>query len=223
MNFVDWELINYNLAVERQQELVEQFAAGAPEMIVFCEHPAIVTLGRATKAEDILGWKGDVAETSRGGRATFHGPGQIVVYPILNLKNRNRDLHGYMRSLEIVISQSLHDIGIIGAEARTVQMGELSLTGVWVGSRKIASIGIAVRKWVTYHGCAINFFRESVSGFRGINPCGFQSSVMTSVEDILGNVDANLRDTFKAALRQHFRAQFEQPEVDSAPVIDHAL
>ena len=95
MNFVDWDLIQYNLAVERQLELVEQVAAGGPEMIVFCEHPAIVTLGRATKPEDLAGWTGEVAETSRGGRATYHGPGQIVIYPILNLKERKRDLHGF--------------------------------------------------------------------------------------------------------------------------------
>lgn len=221
MNFVDWDLINYSLATERQYELVDQVALGGPEMIVFCRHPSIVTLGRATEPHDLAGWKGETAETSRGGRATYHGPGQIVIYPILDLKTRGRDLHGYLRALETAVSNALHDIGILGAEARTVQVGELSLTGVWVGSKKIASIGIAVRKWVTYHGCAINFANDPVA-FQGISPCGFQSSVMTSVEEILGDASPALRDQLKAALTRELRAQFEQPEVDSSVLIDHA-
>jgi len=221
MNFVDWDLINYSLATERQHELVEEVAQGGPEMIVFCRHPSVVTLGRATEPHDVTGWTGETAETSRGGRATYHGPGQIVLYPILDLKTRGRDLHGYLRGLEMAVSNALHDIGILGAEARTVQVGELSLTGVWVGSKKIASIGIAVRKWVTYHGCAINFEKDPMA-FQGISPCGFQSSVMTSVEEILGDASPALRDQLKTALMQHLRLQFEQPEVDSAVLIDHA-
>lgn len=221
MNFVDWDLINYGLATDRQHELVEEVALGGPEMIVFCRHPSIVTLGRATEPHDLLGWKGDTVETSRGGRATYHGPGQIVIYPILDLKTRGRDLHGYLRKLETAVSQALHDIGILGAEARTVQVRKLSLTGVWVGSKKIASIGIAVRKWVTYHGCAINFEKDPLA-FQGISPCGFQSSIMTSVEEILGDASPGLRDQLKAALTRQLRSEFEQPEVDSLPLIDHA-
>lgn len=221
MNFVDWDLINYSLATERQYELVDQVALGGPEMIVFCRHPSIVTLGRATESQDALGWKGETAETSRGGRATYHGPGQIVIYPILDLKKRGRDLHGYLRSLESAVSRALHDIGLLGAEARTVQVGELSFTGVWVGSKKIASIGIAVRKWVTYHGCAINFEKDPMA-FQGISPCGFQSSVMTSVEEILGQAGPELRERFKQVLSGELRQQFEAPEVDSAVLIDHA-
>jgi lipoate-protein ligase B len=221
MNFVDWDRIQYNLAVERQLELVEQVALGAPETIVFCEHPAIVTLGRGTQPEDLVGWSGETAETSRGGRATYHGPGQLVVYPILNLKYRKRDLHGYMRALEQSICRALHQIGIVGAEARTMKVDDLSMTGVWVGTKKIASIGIAVRKWVTYHGCAINFEKDAAA-FHGIHPCGFTSSVMTSVEDILGETGPSLRDVLKAALVEQFRAEFELPEVDSDRLIDHA-
>jgi lipoate-protein ligase B len=221
MNFNDWDLIHYNLAVERQHELVEQVALGAPEMIVFCEHPAIVTLGRATQPEDLVGWNGEVVETSRGGRATYHGPGQIVIYPILNLKERKRDLHGYLRSLEAAVSEALHEIGIVGAEARTVHDGDLSMTGVWAGSKKIASIGIAVRKWITYHGCAINFTKASAS-FHGINPCGFNSSVMTSVEEILGEASPELRDRLKTALARQMRHLFELPEIDSTAFVDHA-
>jgi lipoyl(octanoyl) transferase len=224
LNFADWDLIHYNLATERQYELVEEVALGAPEMVVFCRHPSVVTLGRATEPGDVTGWTGETAETSRGGRATYHGPGQIVIYPILDLKKRERDLHGYLRGLESAVSRALHQIGILGAEARTVLVDELSFTGVWVGDKKIASIGIAVRKWVTYHGCAINFAKDEMA-FQGISPCGFQRSVMTSVEEILGETNANLRDALKSSLMEQFRLQFDlldQTEVDSPALIDHA-
>ncbi len=201
MRTIDWDIVDYKESVERQLDLVERVARGEEETIVLCRHPSVVTLGRASKPGDIAGWDGPVSETSRGGRATYHGPNQIVIYPIIDLKRphalfRSRDLHGYMRSLEMVVCDSLKQIGIENAEARTTGSGELSLTGVWAGDKKVASIGIAVRKWVSYHGCAINV-ESDPRAFLGISPCGFQRSVMTNIEEILGKPK---REELKSAL-----------------------
>lgn len=198
MQTLDWGTIEYTQATRRQLELVEAVArlsevsAGenqSEEYLVICNHPPVVTVGRGTQPGDIFGWKGATVETSRGGRATYHGPNQIVVYPIINLNFPRksfapRDLHGYLRALETAIVETLKEFGI-SAEARTIKTpGEPSLTGVWVGERKIASIGIAVKKWVTYHGLALNVEHDP-EAFTGINPCGFSSSIMTSMEQEL--------------------------------------
>lgn len=209
MEILNLGLIDYERAVARQQTLVDDVSNGELEVLVFCQHPAVVTLGRGSQEGDVCGWSGSVVEASRGGRATYHGPSQLIVYPILDLKRtregfKARDIHGYLRALENVICGSLRSIGIQDAEPRTVESEELSYTGVWVGKRKIASIGIAVRKWVTYHGCAINVDKD-VDAFTGINPCGFQKSVMTSVEEILG---VPSRESLAAALERHAKTAF---------------
>ena len=178
--------MEYNEAARRQLERVDAIAAGRePEQLILCTHPAVVTKGRATRPEDIEGWAGSLVESTRGGRATYHGPSQIVVYPLVNLTRRGRDIHAYLRRLETSTVNTLHKIGLSRAEARTVKVGDLSLTGVWVGERKIASIGIAVRKWITYHGVALNL-SDDPEAFRGIRPCGFDVSVMTNAERELG-------------------------------------
>jgi lipoate-protein ligase B len=190
MKISNWGLIEYEAATSRQLELVERVAAGSEdETLVLCSHPPVVTLGRGHVASDLLGWSGSTLETSRGGRATYHGPNQQVIYPILNLSRSRhsfgpRDLHAYLRSLERATVAVLGRLGL-SAEARTTQLGELSLTGVWVGLHKIASIGIAVRKWITYHGVAINVLNDPLA-FQGIRPCGFSADIMTSVEAELG-------------------------------------
>lgn len=206
MRTVDWGLIDYETACEQQLQTVEEVRQGADDVLLFCTHPPVVTLGRGTFEDDVTDWSGPVVETSRGGRATYHGPNQIVVYPILNLKKERtqfgpRDIHGYLRSLEQAIVAALHRFDIPQAEARTTKMqtaqGELSLTGVWVGEKKIASIGIAVRQWVTYHGLAINVEKDE-NAFRGIHPCGFQSDIMTSMEECLSHPVS--RPDFQATL-----------------------
>jgi lipoate-protein ligase B len=189
MRTEDWGLVEYELSVERQLQLVEEISEGGEERLVLCQHPPLVTLGRATSADDLIGWKGLTYESSRGGRATYHGPNQIVIYPILDLRRAQRgfparDIHAYLRALEAGIVEGLHELGLSGAEARTTEVGGVSLTGVWVGERKLASIGIAVRKWTTYHGAAINILNDA-SAFQGIRPCGFAPGVMTSVEEVL--------------------------------------
>jgi lipoyl(octanoyl) transferase len=226
MKTVDWGLTPYTQAANQQLELVEQVLASrdagdssAAETLVFCSHPPVVTLGRGTKPGDVFGWRGETLETPRGGRATYHGPSQIVAYPILDLDAtsrsarsalRPRDLHAYMRALEVALVSTLQEFGI-QSEARTVKADAdtPSLTGVWVGEKKIASIGIAVKKWVTYHGIALNVTRDP-NAFSGINPCGFRSEIMTSMEDVLvtskSKVDrTQVQAVLKTILLSHFQ------------------
>lgn len=211
MKLENWGLTDYGPSVERQLAAVEDVAAGGIERLVLCTHPPVVTLGRATVADDFDGWTGATHESSRGGRATYHGPNQAVIYPILDLRKPHanfgaRDIHAYLRALEAAVVGGLGELGLRGAEARTTEAGGISLTGVWIGERKIASIGIAVRKWVTYHGVAINL-TEDANAFRGIRPCGFSADVMTTVERELGHaLDGDrARETLARICADHLR------------------
>jgi lipoyl(octanoyl) transferase len=211
MRIEDWGLIDYELSSARQLERVDEIADGAEERLVVCTHPPVVTLGRATRPEDVQGWTGPTFPTSRGGRATYHGPNQIVLYPLVDLRKvrahmRARDVHAYLRALEEATVTVLRELGLGQAEARTTQSGDISLTGVWVGEKKIASIGIAVRKWISYHGVAVNILKDE-QAFRGISPCGFPAGIMTSLEGELGrpmeweSVQAAFTRVFSSAFR----------------------
>ena len=201
ITYQDWGLIDFFKATEKQLKLVETIhIEDQPGTIVFCSHPEIVTIGRATEPGDLFSWDGPVAEISRGGRATYHGPSQLVIYPIINLKHSGRPLTehqnviGHLRNLENGIIHWLQTLRIQGQGKTLDAMNRLPQrdykgnnveeTGVWVGGKKIASLGIAVKKWVTYHGAAININNDE-SAFRGLYPCGFSNSVMTNVETIL--------------------------------------
>ncbi len=210
--FQDWGLVDYSTALERQMALVQEVAEqNTPGYLIFCTHPPVVTLGRATKPDDIVNWTGDTIEVSRGGRATYHGPSQIVVYPILNLKfsrhgRKEKEIVGFLRTFENAIVETLKEFGI-ESQGRSLQKksdSEADETGVWIGHRKIASLGIAVKKWVTYHGAAINFSNDP-QAFKGINPCGFQSGVMTSVEEQSAHIPPI--EKFKKALEKNLLAQ----------------
>lgn len=191
----DWGEIPYEEAVEKQLALVEQtFQENSLGYLVFCTHPEVVTTGRGTQLGDITTWDGPTIAVSRGGRATYHGPSQLVIYPILNLKfsrpNRPaQDVVGYLRRLEDSIVEWLdahYEIKAIGKSLKKKAETESEETGVWVENHKLASLGIAVKKWVTYHGAAINLF-EDANAFRGMLPCGFQKDVMISLEKLLAN------------------------------------
>lgn len=196
MKLLDLGLIPYQTALETQLDSVSKVSSGEiKERVLLCSHPPVVTLGRSSASQtDLESWSGETVEVSRGGRATYHGPNQQLIYPILDLtRTRNkvpaRDVHAYLRSLENLVIDCLKAFDL-KSEARTIsieQEGEkpLSLTGVWVGERKIASIGVAVKKWVTYHGVALNV-EEDPQAFSGIRPCGFQRDIMTSMEKELG-------------------------------------
>jgi lipoyl(octanoyl) transferase len=196
MIFEDWGLIDYEKALQKQLEYVEQVASDENHQgfLIFCTHPAVVTLGRQTKADDVFDWSGPVIEISRGGRATYHGPSQVVVYPIINLKKARKErgpqeVRGYLRALEKAIVETLKEFGVKDAVGKTPQkiLGEqveTDETGVWIASQKIASLGIAVKKWVSFHGAAINVNFDA-NAFIGMNPCGFKSSTMISLEQVM--------------------------------------
>ena len=214
--FQDWGLVDYQTALLRQMDLVDLVSREhARETIVFCTHSPVVTLGRGTRDGDLCGWTGETVEVGRGGRATYHGPSQLVVYPILDMSQRGRDLHKYMRTLEEIVVGTLQDFGVT-ASGRSMQVHDgdevaEEATGVWIGSRKIASIGIGVRKWVSFHGLAINLDQDD-NAFQGMKPCGFTPSMMVSLEEVLGNpVDRELfKSRLRARLSDHFASAFSK-------------
>jgi lipoyl(octanoyl) transferase len=149
--------------------------------VLLLEHEPVYTIGRlpdksSLRARGRLPYP--VFETNRGGQATYHGPGQLVGYPILDLRVRGRDLHVYLRNLENLLIDLMADFGIGASRLE-------GKTGVWVQGRKIASIGVGVRKWVTMHGFALNVSSD-LHGFQHITPCGIANIQMTSVSRVLG-------------------------------------
>lgn len=183
MNQIDLGLCPYQEAYEHQLLLVNKVIENpALESLIFCSHNPVVTLGKKTQKQDVLNWKGEIVQIERGGRATYHGPGQSVVYPILNLKIYQQNLSGYLEALEKSMIQVLKKYGLNATG--NPNRGEPQLTGVWVEGKKVASIGIAVKRWVTYHGLAFNLFHDPLA-FQGISPCGFQTNQMTSLEELL--------------------------------------
>lgn len=174
---LDLARAEYHDVWKTQLELVSARQADrTPDTLVLVEHEPVITLGRRKTARDHVLAPGDVpvVEIERGGDATFHGPGQLVAYPIVKLHEGERDLHRVLRHLEEAVLLTLGDLGI-AAERSAGQ------TGVWVGDKKIASIGIACRRWVIFHGLALNVAID-LSGFSRIHPCGLDARVMTSVK-----------------------------------------
>jgi lipoyl(octanoyl) transferase len=185
---VDWGRTRYEAARERQNELVSQRIAGEiGDTLVFTEHEPVFTLGMRRESEQHLVWNEtqlaregvEVVKTNRGGDITYHGPGQIVGYPIVSLVAR-QDLHAYLRFLEQVLINSVGALGL----AATRRDGK---TGIWLGPRKLAAIGVAVRRWVAYHGFALNVSPD-LTHFQGIVPCGISAAdgTVTSLQAELG-------------------------------------
>ncbi len=202
----DWGRTTYRDACDRQAALVAQRLAGEiGDTLVFTEHEPVFTLGLHPGAETHLIWNAEkrsregvaVEKTNRGGDITYHGPGQIVGYPILSLDAR-RDLHAYLRFLEEVLIASLAGFGLTAARRE-------GLTGIWIERRKIAAIGVAVRRWVAYHGFALNVDPD-LAHFGGIVPCGIAAAdgTVTSLRAELGRAVA-LADV-KRALAARFGA-----------------
>jgi lipoate-protein ligase B len=179
---VDLGICGYREAWERQLALVEarKDAAGV-DTLLLVEHPHVITVGRSQKAlANVVAAGGvEVVSVERGGDVTYHGPGQLVAYPIVQLREGERDLHRFLRNLEEAVIQTCAAFGVDGGR-------EPGKTGVWLGpEKKICSIGVACRRWVTFHGLALNVTTD-LSYFFRINPCGFASSVMTSMAEELG-------------------------------------
>ena len=200
----------YGEVLELQRELRRKRIEGelAEDVLLLVEHPPVITLGRGTRPSSLpiapaeLERRGvEVFEIERGGDVTFHGPGQLVGYPILDLRGYRQDLHWYLRSLEDVLIQAL---GALGIEADR----NPGLTGVWTAGRKIASIGIHVKQWVTLHGFALNVTTD-LDPFDLIVPCGIRQVVMTSVAAELLRADseplmAEVRDRVVGEFREVF-------------------
>ena len=173
-------------AWDLQKRLVGLRSEGRiPDILLLTEHEPVITMGRGTSrgnllvsAESLRERGVDLYEIERGGDITFHGPGQLVAYPIIDLNNRGRDLHRYLRDLENLIIDTLGDLGL---EAGTKQ----GLTGVWVGDHKLAAIGVAVSRWITYHGLALNV-NTDMDNFKLINPCGITEYSVGSIRQMLG-------------------------------------
>ena len=198
-------LVDYATALAWQQTLVEQrIAAEIPDALVLLEHPLVFTLGRGGDERYLLDpGQAPVHRVGRGGEVTFHGPGQLVGYPILDLKQHGRDVHRYLRLLEDVIIATLAEWDI----AATRRNG---LTGVWVGTDKIASIGIGVRRWVTFHGLGLNV-NTDLSYFSAIVPCGLPGVRMTSMQELLKA--ALPLDTVQSTLVRSFARIFGHQEI----------
>jgi lipoyl(octanoyl) transferase len=159
-----------------QEELVAKRIAGEiPDTLILVEHEAVVTLGRKSPEGDAAEVDVPKLEVERGGEATYHGPGQLVAYPIFLLPEDRRDLHAYLRDLEEVV------IGVLG-EVDVQGHRENGKTGVWIGDQKVASIGVAVRRWVTWHGLALNVHTD-LAAFQAFQPCGLNPDVMTRLAD----------------------------------------
>ena len=179
---LDLGTCDYKEAWARQLALVGERQRGEiPDTLVLVEHPHVITAGRSAHRENLLDL-GDTPlyEIERGGDVTYHGPGQLVGYPIFALREGERDLHVYLRNLEEAIIRALARFGLPGTR-------KPEWTGVWTAdvSRKLASIGVAVKRWVTLHGFALNVSTD-LSRFAAINPCGLDAAVMGSMEGELG-------------------------------------
>lgn len=179
---IDLGLCEYEVAHRLQLATVEAIRNDSPNDSLFLlEHPEVYTFGRKSKENRLLVGEGNLVEVERGGEATYHNPGQLVAYPILKLEDEEKDIHLYLRRLEETLIRLLSRYGV---ECEAIP----GATGVWTSKekKKIASIGVAVRGWVTYHGIALNV-ENDLGGFARINPCGFSAGVMTSLKVLLGD------------------------------------
>jgi len=202
---VDLQTRDYKETWELQHRLVELRArALVPDVLLLVEHPHVVTMGKSAKPENILSQRFPIYEVERGGDVTYHGYGQLVGYPILDLTRRGKDIKRHVRGLEATLIETLDHFGI---SAQRIE----GRTGVWIGEqKKIASIGVAVRTWITFHGFALNVSTD-LSCFSTINPCGYDSGVMTSITEQLGRQVSisEVKGPLTSAFQHVFDTQFE--------------
>lgn len=201
----DLGLVKYKNACEIQQQYVNKLLRGEPETLLLCEHPVMLTLGRLAdetnmliSKEDALNEGIEIKRTNRGGDITLHCPGQLIAYPIFDLKRHGKDLHVYLRKLEQVAIDLLNGFDIVANRSN-------GRTGVWVKDKKIVSMGIGVRKWVSFHGIAINV-NTDLKLFSMIRPCGM-GVTMDSIAEIKG-VHIDMKKT-KASVVDCFCRAFQ--------------
>ncbi len=208
----------YAEALELQRQIARDRISGAiaQDVLLLVEHPPVVTLGRTSKEKHLIASpaflesKGvELFEVERGGDVTFHGPGQLVGYPIVDLKRHRQDLHWYLRKIEEALISALADYGIPATR-------NPSFTGVWTRGKKIASIGVHARDWVTWHGFALNVTTD-LSYFDLIVPCGIDGVVMTSIARELGIEEVSAQD-----VRDRVSAKFAEAFDLTAVVTSHS-
>lgn len=196
--------ISYSDGLEMQQELVEKRQRGEIEdTVLLLEHEPVYTIGRTrdrSSLRDAENLPHPVFEINRGGQATFHGPGQLVGYLILDLTEYGKDLHTYLRQIERFLIDFASEFGM-DAESRD------GLTGVWIENRKLASIGVGVRKWVSMHGFGLNVSSD-LSGYAAITPCGISDVTMTSIE--IESKQSLTVEVAAARIQPHIRQALEQ-------------
>jgi lipoyl(octanoyl) transferase len=200
--------VGYADGLRLQEEAVDRLRSGeADEQLLLLEHPHVFTLGRGANSANILATDDqlrdraiEVFETGRGGDVTYHGPGQLVGYPIINLRPDRMDVHRYVRDLEEALIRSISEFGITGERIP-------GLTGVWVGGEKIAAIGVRIARWITSHGFALNV-NTDLDYFRLIVPCGITDKSVTSISRIAGR-EFDLREV-ASVVAGHFASVFER-------------
>jgi lipoyl(octanoyl) transferase len=209
-------LVPYGEAFDLQRSLAGAVSQGAiPEVVVFLEHPPVVTIGRRTETDRELhipeSAEVEIAETDRGGKSTFHGPGQLVCYPILDLRQHGKDVKRYVRNLEEALVGTLGAFGLAGTRYE-------GLTGVWMppgggqGPRKIASIGVHVSRWVTTHGYALNVDLDPAPFTEWITACGLEDAAFTTMARELDSPLAvdDVRPAAVTALADVFELDFDE-------------
>jgi len=208
----------YQAALEWQRRMVRyRYNGTLRDTLLYLEHPHVITVGRDHSHENLLQTApSEVHQINRGGGVTYHGPGQLMVYPIFDLGRRGKDLRHFVSDLEEGIIQVLFSYGLPGAR-------KPGYTGVWVAERKIASVGIAVTQWISYHGAAINLTTD-LERFKAINPCGLPPEIMTSTSKELGQ-DIGLEEfasRLSDAYQIIFDTDFEKIELEELAEIIRA-
>ncbi len=200
--------ISYDEGLQLQERAVAERAAGeAPDRLFLLEHPHVYTLGRGADRGNVLVSEDELATagatlvaTGRGGDVTYHGPGQLVGYPIISLKPDRCDVHAYVRDLEEVLIRSLSDFGVASERIP-------GLTGVWVGNAKVAAIGVRIARWVTSHGFALNVSTD-MDRFAAIVPCGITDKRVASLDRLIG-LTVPL-ETVAESVASHFGEVFDR-------------
>jgi lipoyl(octanoyl) transferase len=205
--------MGYAKTLSLQKDLVRRRVAGeVSDTLLFVEHPHVITLGKMARRENLLAMRPDVEvfETDRGGDVTYHGPGQLVGYPILDLAPDRQDVHRYVRDLEEVMIRASADYGVVADRLA-------GLTGVWVGEHKIGAIGVRIARWVTSHGFAFNVTTD-LAPFSLIVPCGLRERGVTSLARELGR-EPEMTEV-EERLAEHLAAVFGRELAQATVVAD---
>lgn len=210
----DFDLAEYEAIWDLQKQLAEfRIQRKVCDGLLVGEHYPVITLGRGTKEEEWPKTKIPVVEVERGGQATYHAPGQMIGYPVMEIPPGRRDLHLYLRDLEDIIINTLAEFDIEGVRNE-------GYTGVWVKTgkkksdlKKIASVGVAVKRWVAYHGISINVDMD-LDGYKQINPCGLDSQVMVNMKDLTKKrvTMKKVKSVFCDKFAEQFEMELIQPE-----------